>query len=225
MAIRTCIFDAYGTLFDVAAAARMAADRPGGEVLKDSWPTVAAEWRRKQLEYTWLRAAADRHTDFWQVTQDALDWVLEAQKLTDPDLREQLLGLYRQLSVYPEVPEMLKVLRARGMTLGILSNGTPKMLTDACGAAGIGDAFDALLSVEDVGVFKPDARVYDMVGARFGTDPSEVLFMSSNGWDAAGAAGYGFNTAWVNRAGDPVDRLYARPSHVIADLTAVPELV
>lgn len=225
MASRVCIFDAYGTLFDVAAAARQAAERPGGEALRECWPAVAAEWRRKQLEYTWLRAAADRHTDFWQVTEDSLDWVLEAQGLTAPALRDQLLALYRQLSVYPEVPEVLKALKDKGLALGILSNGTPKMLADACGAAGIAEAFDALLSVEEVQVFKPDARVYDLVGAQFGTAPGEVLFMSSNGWDAAGAAGYGFRAVWVNRAGDPVDRLFARPAHVVADLTAVPELI
>ena len=225
MAITTCIFDAYGTLFDVTAAAREAAAEPGRERLAEVWPRLAADWRQKQLEYTWLRAVAGRHTDFWQVTQDGLDWALEAAGLDDPDLRDRLLQLYRDLSAYTEVPGVLSELKSRGLATGILSNGSPDMLGAAVQSAGIGGLLDAVLSVEDVGVFKPDARVYDMVGTRFGCAPGEVLFVSSNGWDAAGAAGYGFTTAWVNRARAPRDRLYAEPHHEVADLSAIPELV
>ena len=224
MAITTCVFDAYGTLFDVNAAARRAAEEPGRERLADLWPQIARDWRAKQLEYSWLRAVAGRHTDFWAVTQDGLDWALEAAGIEDADLRDRLLDLYRELDAYPEVPEMLSELKAKGLATAILSNGAPGMLDAAVSSAGIGASLDAVLSVEDVGVFKPHDRVYDMVQARFGGTREEVLFVSSNGWDAAGAAGYGFRTVWVNRAGAPVDRLYARPHHVLPDLARIPEL-
>ena len=224
MTITTCIFDAYGTLFDVAAAARTAAAEPGGEKLAQVWPRLAEDWRRKQLEYTWLRAIMGAHCDFWAVTQDGLDWALEAAGLKDAPLRARLLALYRELDAYPEVPAMLKALKSRGLNTAILSNGAPDMLAGAAASAGIADLLDDLLSVESVGVFKPDARVYAMVGARFGTTPGQVLFVSSNGWDAAGAALFGFRTVWVNRAGLPVDRLPGRPSCILPDLTRIPEL-
>ena len=223
MPITTAIFDAYGTLFDVSAAARQAAQEDAR--LAQHWPQIARDWRLKQLQYTWLRAVADRHCDFWQVTADGLDWALEAAGLAGDDaLRARLLDLYRTLSAYPEASGVLARLKAMGLSTGILSNGSPRMLEAAVGSAGIGGSLDAVLSVEDVGVFKPHARVYDMVGRHFGTAPSEVLFVSSNGWDAAGAAGYGFRTAWVNRAGEPQDRLYATPDHVLSDLSPIPDL-
>lgn len=225
MPITTCVFDAYGTLFDVNAAAAKAADDPAYPALAAIWPALARDWRRKQLEYTWLRAVADRHCDFWQVTQDGLDWALAAQGLDDPALRARLLALYRQLPTYPEVPAMLAALKARGLTTAILSNGSPDMLEAAVASVGIASQLDAILSVETVGVFKPHARVYDLVGAQFGCAKDQVLFVSSNGWDAAGAAGYGFRTIWVNRAGDPPDRLYAQPHHTLRDLVTIPELV
>lgn len=225
MAITTCIFDAYGTLFDVNAAARLAAAEPDHKVLADVWPQVARDWRLKQLQYTWLRAVAGQHCDFWQVTQDGLDWALEAAKVTDVATRERLLALYWELAAYEEVPEMLATLKQRGLDTGILSNGSPDMLQGAVQSAGLLELLDATLSVEDVGVFKPHDRVYDMVEAHFGCDRSEVLFVSSNGWDAAGAAGYGFQTVWVNRANEPVDRLYATPHHIRSDLTSIPDLV
>ncbi|MEM7723525.1 MAG: haloacid dehalogenase type II [Pseudomonadota bacterium] len=226
MAITTCIFDAYGTLFDVNAAARAVAAEPGREGFAAVWPEVSAHWRAKQLQYTWLRAVTGDHCDFWQVTQDGLDWALEAVgQGGDADLREALLGLYWTLAAYPEVPAMLGGLKAAGLRTGILSNGSPAMLSAAVESAGLGDLLDAVLSVEDVGVFKPSALVYDLVGARFDCATEEVLFVSSNGWDAGCAAAYGFTTLWVNRAGDPVDRLPRRPQHVATDLTGVPALV
>ncbi len=226
MPITTCIFDAYGTLFDVAAAARIAADEPGRDAFKAHWPAIAENWRLKQLQYTWLRAITGDHTDFWTVTQDGLDWALEAEGLgDDAELRERLLQLYWELEAYPEVPAMLHDLKARGMNTAILSNGSPQMLSGAVTSAGIGDVLDDVLSVESVGIFKPSAKVYDLVGQRFGCNKDEVLFVSSNGWDAGAAAGYGFTTAWVNRAGAPVDRLPARPGHVLGDLTGIPGLV
>lgn len=224
MPITTCIFDAYGTLFDVNAAARMLADEPGQSALAAVWPKLAADWRAKQLEYTWLRAVAGQHTDFWQVTQDGLDWALEASALDDPELRERLLALYFELAAYAEVPNMLADLKAKGLKTGILSNGEPEMLRGAVQSAGLMELLDAVLSVEDVGVFKPHASVYDLVAGRFGCAKEEVLFVSSNGWDACAAAGYGFQTAWVNRAGAPMDRLYAQPHHVLSDLTTIPDL-
>ena len=225
MPITTAVFDAYGTLFDVNAAAMQAAKDPAHADLAAVWPALARDWRRKQLEYSWLRAVADRHCDFWQVTQDGLDWALEAHGLTDPATRTRLLELYWELAPYPEVPAMLRTLKARGIATAILSNGSPDMLQAAVNSAQIGDLLDALLSVEDVGVFKPHARVYDLIGGHFGCAKDEVLFVSSNGWDAAGAAGYGFQTAWVNRAREPVDRLYAKPHHLLSDLTTIPELL
>lgn len=225
MTITTCIFDAYGTLFDVAAAAREAAKERGFEALEESWPKVASDWRLKQLQYTWLRAITGEHTDFWQVTQDGLDWALEASNLQDDvKIRERLLQLYWELSAYPEVPAMLKALKSKGLNTAILSNGEPKMLQAAVDSAGIADVLDACLSVEDVGIFKPDASVYRLVLQRFKCQPHEVLFVSSNGWDAAGATGFGFQTAWVNRAGEPVDRLPHRPQHILSDLTDIPKL-
>jgi 2-haloacid dehalogenase len=225
MAISTCVFDAYGTLFDVAAAARQAAAEPGGEKLAQIWPQLAEDWRAKQLQYSWLRAVTGEHTEFWRVTQDGLDWALELRGLSDDAaLRERLLSLYWQLQAYPEVPEMLRALKAAGMNTAILSNGSPDMLQGAVQSASLADVLDDVLSVESVGVFKPAPQVYDMVLQRFGVAKHHVLFVSSNGWDAAAAASYGFVTAWVNRVGLPVDRLPGQPNFVLQDLSAIPTL-
>ena len=223
--IKVCVFDAYGNLFDVAAAARAADAEPEFRALADVWPQVATDWRSKQLSYTWLRATASQHVDFWRITQDGLDWALEASGVATPALRQRLLDLYWELDAYPEVPNVQSTLKKSGIQTAILSNGTPAMLDAATASAGIGDRLDALLSVEDVGVFKPHSSVYDMVGAQFGTNPDEVMFLSSNGWDAAAASGYGFRTVWVNRAGDPVDRLWAAPDDILTDLSPVPNLI
>lgn len=225
MPITTCVFDAYGTLFDVSAAAREAAAEPTFSALSDSWKTVANDWRLKQLQYTWLRAITGSHSDFWQVTQDGLDWALEASGLEgDPALRQRLLDLYWELSAYPEVSQTLDTLKQAGLQTAILSNGTPQMLQGAVQSAGIGDFLDDVLSVETVKVFKPSAAVYDLVITRFGVSPEEVLFVSSNGWDAGCGAAFGFTTAWVNRMDEPVDRLPGRPDHILSDLTALPDI-
>jgi 2-haloacid dehalogenase len=225
MSITTVVFDAYGTLFDVAAAARIASEEPGRKAFAEKWPQIARDWRLKQLQYSWLRAIADEHTDFWQVTQDGLDYALEAAGLEgDAELRERLLALYWELQAYPEVPEMLSALKAEGFSTAILSNGSPEMLEGAVKSAQIEDMLDAVLSVEDVKVFKPHRSVYDLVGGEFGCGRGEVLFVSSNGWDAAAASGYGFDTAWVNRAGEPVDRLPWKPQTILNDLTLIPEI-
>jgi 2-haloacid dehalogenase len=224
MAVRLCVFDAYGTILDVDAAARGLATSSEGAALAPHWPRLSRLWRRKQLEYTWLRAAAGVHADFWTVTQDALDWTLEA--VGEPDLlalRARLLQLYRALPAFPDVAPALGALRARGQVLAILSNGSPAMLEEATEAAGLGRVFDALLSVEAVGRFKPAPEVYGLVEDRFGTHPSEVLFISANGWDAAAAAGHGFATVWLNRANLPVERLYAVPDTILPDLSGLPD--
>ena len=226
MPITTCIFDAYGTLFDVAAAARQAAAEPDYKSFTPHWPQVAEDWRLKQLQYTWLRAVTGAHTDFWQVTQDGLDWALEANKLeNDAPLRERLLALYWELSAYPEVPTVLSHLKTAGLNTAILSNGSPEMLQGAVRSAELEAVLDDVLSVESVGIFKPAAAVYDLVAARFNCCLDEVLFVSSNGWDAAAATGYGFTTAWVNRNNDPIDRLPWRPRHVLNDLRPIPNLI
>lgn len=224
MAISTCVFDAYGTLFDVAAAARLAASEPGQGALAKLWPRLAEDWRRKQLEYTWLRAITGDHTHFRQVTEDGLDWAMDAAGLSDPALRNRLMALYDELPAYGDAPEMLKTLKSQGFATAILSNGSPEMLDSAITSAGIGQDLDAVLSVESVGIFKPSPRVYELVGAHFGTKPGDVLFVSSNGWDVCSAARFGFVTAWVNRAGLPMDRLPAKPEHVLHDLTAIPQI-
>jgi len=221
MPITTCVFDAYGTLFDVAAAAREAAAEPGREDFAEKWPAIARTWRLKQLQYTWLRATAGVHQDFWSVTQDGLDYALEEQGIDDAELRARLLQLYWELSAYPEVPAMLKALKAQGLATAILSNGTPAMLEGAVNAAGIGDVLDACLSVQSVGVYKPARAVYALVGEHFGCPAREVLFVSSNCWDACGAAGFGFRSVWANRAGEPMDRLPWAPAHVVSDLTGI----
>lgn len=225
MPIKTCIFDAYGTLFDVTAAARKAAGEPGRDALAELWPRLAADWRAKQLQYTWLRALTHEHRDFWSVTQDGLDWALEAAGLAgDAELRERLLQLYWELSAFGEVPAMLAALKQAGFQTAILSNGSPDMLHGAVASAGIGADLDDVLSVESVGVFKPAPEVYELVTKRFACTRDEVLFVSSNGWDASAASGYGFMTAWVNRAGEPMDRLDHRPHEELSDLTLIPDI-
>lgn len=228
MTITTCIFDAYGTLFDVAAAARQAAAEPQYADIKDDWPQLAEHWRLKQLQYSWLRAITHSHCDFWTVAQDGLDWALEKTGHNGDDaLRARLLQLYWELGAYPEVPatlQALKALKDAGLNTAIMSNGSPAMLRGAVDSAGIGGTLDALLSVESVGTFKPDFRNYDLVGAQFGCAKEEVLFISSNGWDVAAATGYGFTTAWVNRTGEPMDRLPWQPLNVLSTLAGIPAL-
>jgi len=217
VAIKVAVFDAYGTLFDVHAAFRSLAGDIG---LTARWESVSDDWRRKQLEYTWLRALTGTHADFRQVTAQSLDWTLERHGI-DPALHPRLMALYDTCAAYPAVPALLAALRDRGLRTAILSNGSPGMLASAVAAAGIGAALDDVLSVEAVGVFKPDRRVYQLVPDRMGVTPDGVLFVSANGWDASGAAGFGFRTAWINRAGLPLDRLAATPHHTLTDLAEI----
>jgi 2-haloacid dehalogenase len=211
--VRAVVFDAYGTLFDVASAAR--AEEPA---LGPKAGPLAQLWRSKQLEYTWLRSLMGRHADFRAITADALDYALEALAVDDPPLRDRLLALYERLGAYPDARATLEGLRARGLRLAILSNGEPRMLSTAASTAGLADLLDAVLSVEDVGVFKPHPRVYTLAVDRLGVAAHEILFVSSNGWDAAGAKAFGFRVAWCNRAGQPAERLDLPPDLTIRSL-------
>jgi 2-haloacid dehalogenase len=218
--IEACVFDAYGTLFDVNSAARTAQDSLG-----EKWQPLAELWRAKQLQYTWLRGLAGRHADFWQVTGDALDFALATLQIEDPKLRARLMNLYMALSAYPEVPGTLKRLKADGMKLAILSNGTPAMLAAAATSAGIADLFDAMLSVEEVKVYKPHPSVYGLVCERLNVVASHVCFLSSNGWDAYSAKAFGFRVLWCNRSGQASERIPETPDAQIATLAELPDIV
>ena len=225
MALKVVAFDAYGTLFDVAAAARNLATHSTDAHFKEHWMKLAEIWRLKQLQYSWLRAITNDYVDFWQVTEDGLDFALEAVGIENADTRKALLDLYWSLDAYAEVPDMLSELKAKGIATAILSNGSKAMLDGAISSAGIADVLDDVLSVEDVEIFKPDDRVYQMVPDRFECSKEEVLLVSSNGWDIAGGSGFGFQTLWVNRAGDPVDRLPSKPDQIAPDLRVLPEMI
>jgi 2-haloacid dehalogenase len=221
--VEACVFDAYGTVFDFASAARSCADVLGDDVVR-----VSALWRDKQLQYTWLRAAQGRHADFWRVTGDALDFTLEALGLARPaqdGLRERLMQLYLTLEPFPEVPGVLAALRQAGRKTAILSNGTPAMLDAIVRGAGLGGAFDAVLSVEEVGVFKPHPRVYQMAVDRLGCPVDAIAFQSSNAWDACAASAFGMQVVWCNRYGQPRERLPGAPDCEITTLADLPALV
>ena len=222
MTIKVCVFDAYGTLFDVSSAARTLAFEPGSEKLKESWVQLAADWREKQLQYSWLRAIMDRHVDFWAVTKDSLDWALEANQLDgDSNLRKKLIDLYFRLAAYPEVSKMLADLKSKSFSTAILSNGSPDMLEGAVESAKITNLFDRVISVEEVGIFKPDLRVYKLIEEKFFCKRQEVLFVSSNCWDAIAASDFGFKTVWVNRSKQPIDRLLLVKLLEVSDLSEI----
>jgi 2-haloacid dehalogenase len=218
--IDACVFDAYGTLFDVNSAAREAQDSLG-----DKWQPLAELWREKQLQYTWLRSLGGRHADFWQVTGDALDFALSTLHLEDPALRDRLMNLYLTLDAYPEVPATLKQLWADGMKLAILSNGTPAMLTAAANHARIADLLDATLSVEEVGVYKPHPSVYELACIRFNLVPDRICFVSSNGWDAYSAKAFGFRVLWCNRFGQAPEQIPETPDGQITTLAELPDIL
>lgn len=218
--IRACVFDAYGTLFDFNAAAAHCRDELG-----ENADRLSEIWRTKQLQYTWLRSLMNAYADFWQVTGDALDYGMATLHIDDPDLRRRLMQLYRSLDAYPEVPDMLARLKAGGISAAILSNGSPEMLASAVDNAGIGDRLDAVLSVDDLGVYKPHPSVYQLACDRLGVEAGEVAFMSSNAWDACGAAHFGFRVIWVNRFGQARERLPAQPEREITTLAELPDLL
>ncbi len=218
--IRACVFDAYGTLFDFASAAAACVDALGDEAGR-----LTVLWRDKQLQYSWLRAIEGRHADFWQVTGEALDFALEALALRQAGLRERLMNLYLTLDAFPEVPEVLRRLKSAGMTTAILSNGSPAMLQAAVAHAGVPGLLDHVLSVEEVGVYKPHPKVYQLATDRLALAPGEILFLSSNGWDAYAAAAFGMRALWCNRHGQPRERLPGRPEREIRALAELPALV
>jgi 2-haloacid dehalogenase len=218
--VSACVFDAYGTLFDVASAARRCAD-----VLGDKAAALAALWRDKQLQYTWLLAAQDRHADFEEVTGGALDFALDALAIDGSGLRERLMGLYLTPSAFPEAPAALDRLRAAGMRLAILSNGTPKMLEAAVRAAKLETSFEAVLSVETVRVYKPHPKVYALALETLGLPASAIAFVSANAWDAHAASTFGMRVVWCNRSGQPRERLPGAPDREVRTLAELPALV
>lgn len=218
--VRACVFDAYGTLFDFASAAARCAD-----VLGDKATAVTTLWRDKQLQYTWLRSLQNRHADFWQVTGDALDFTLETLGIADPAVRDRLMNLYRTLDCFPEVPDVLTRLKKAGFATAILSNGAPAMLADAVAGAKLESLLDHVVSVEDVGVFKPHPVVYQRAVDRLGMPASAISFQSSNAWDAYAASAFGMRVVWCNRYGQRRERLPGAPDHEIRTLAELPALL
>ena len=199
-ALKAVVFDAYGTLLDVDSAMQAHASRLGPD-----WAAISTAWRLRQLQYSWIRSLAGAHRDFWQLTAEALAWAAAAHGITDQALLDDVLQAYRKLTPYPDVEPALRRLHPQGKAAAILSNGEPSMLADAVAHAQIGGLLDAVLSAEDAGVFKPDPRVYRLATARFGAQPGEIGFVSSNAWDAFGAARFGFRVFWLNRKAQPVE--------------------
>jgi 2-haloacid dehalogenase len=218
--VKACVFDAYGTLFDFASAAKACRD-----VLGENAERLTALWRDKQLQYTWLRAVQGRHADFWQVTGDALDFTLETLGIADAGLRQRLMNLYLTLAVFPEVPDVLRRLKQAGMRTAILSNGSPAMLDAVVKGARLDDLLDAVLSVEEAGVYKPHPKVYQLAVERLGVPASSIAFQSSNAWDAHAASAFGMQVVWCNRYGQRPERLPGAPDREVKSLAELPDLV
>ena len=210
--IKAIIFDAYGTLFDVNSAAEKCKDKIG-----DKWEGFANFWRTTQLEYTWLRSLMKRHKDFWQITEDSLDKSMKTYKI-DPTMKNELLNLYKTLSPYKEVHEVLIKLKEKNFKLAILSNGTPSLLNELVKSNNLENLFDDLFSIEQVGIYKPDSKVYDMPIKKYQIQKNEVYFLSANTWDVSGGGNYGYNSIWVNRNNNIFDKLDYSPKHQIKQL-------
>ena len=218
--IGACVFDAYGTLFDVAAAAAQCRDALG-----DKADELSVLWRTRQLEYTWLRSLMQEYVEFRQVTGDGLDYAMAALGIEDDALRQRLMDIYMRLDAYPEVKDVLSALKAGGIKTAVLSNGSPEMLSSAVDNAGIADLLDDVFSVDSIGVYKPHPRVYQMAGDGLGVDAGRICFMSSNAWDAAAGANFGYRVVWVNRFGQPQERIPGEPEHEVKTLEALPPLL
>ena len=218
--IRACVFDAYGTLFDVHSAVGKHRARLGEKA-----DAVSGTWRTKQLEYTWQRTILDRYVDFWRITADGLDYALDAHEVDDAALRDDLLHAYLRLDCYPEAPGVLNTLRGAGLRTAILSNGSPMMLEAAVESAGLGDVLDAVISVDELGVYKPSPEVYQLAMDELEIGRDQVSFQSSNAWDAAAAATFGFRVAWCNRFGQARERLPDAPDVEIRTLDELPAIV
>ena len=217
--IKAIIFDAYGTLFDVNSAAEKCKDKIG-----DKWEGFANFWRTTQLEYTWLRSLMKRHKDFWQVTEDSLDKSMKVFNI-DTSMKNELLNLYKVLSVYREVPETLKTLKEKNFKLAILSNGTPSLLNELVRSNNLGNLFDDLFSIEEVKVYKPDSKVYDLPIKKYEIKKNEVAFLSANTWDVSGSGNYGYQAIWVNRNKNIFDNLDYKPTNEIKSLKELTNLI
>ena len=217
--IKAIIFDAYGTLFDVNSAAEKCKERLG-----DKWEGFANYWRTTQLEYTWLRSLMKRHKDFWQITEDSLDKSMNFYNI-DNSMRSELLNLYKVLSPFTEVNDALKKLKQSNYKLAILSNGTPDLLNELVVSNQLKDIFDDIFSVEEVGIFKPDSKVYDLPINKYNIEKNEVLFLSANTWDVSGAGNYGYNTVWVNRNNNIFDKLDFESNKQISNLLELLDLI
>jgi len=215
--IEACVFDAYGTLFDVHAAAARCKDDLG-----DKEEALSNLWRLKQLQYTWLRSLMGAYEDFWTLTGDALDFAMESVGLNNADLRKKLMELYLQLDAYPEVKETLDALKTKGLKTAILSNGSPEMLNAAVQNADISEVLDAQISVDSIGIYKPAPEVYGLVEREMGVKRNKVCFLSSNGWDAQGAAHFGFNVVWINRFAQKQERI---PGDLKGEITTLDQLL
>jgi len=210
--IKAIIFDAYGTLFDVNSAAEKCKDKIG-----DKWEGFANYWRTTQLEYTWLRSLMKRHKNFWQVTEDSLDKSMKTYNI-DSSMKNELLDLYKKLSPFKEVPEVLKLLKEKNFKLAILSNGTTSLLKELVKSNKLDNIFDDLFSIEEVGIYKPDSKVYDMPINKYQIKKEEIVFLSANTWDVSGGGNYGYNSIWVNRNNNIFDNLDFKPKIQITDL-------
>ena len=218
--ITTCVFDAYGTLFDVDAACRELSKEVG-----DKWNELSSLWRLRQLEYTWLRNSMKEYIDFWKITSDALDYAMENLNIKNIKLRKELLSLYLKLEAYPEVKSVLENIKNMGLKTAILSNGNKKMLESAVSNAKIQDLMDEILSVDDCKVYKPSSEVYDLVESNMGVNKENVLFFSSNAWDMHAASNYGFNTIWVNRFDNKMEKLPGKPNQIINSLDKIEQVL
>ena len=219
MDTKAIVFDAYGTLFDVNSAAEKCKDKIG-----DKWEGFANFWRTTQLEYTWLRSLMKRHKDFWKVTEESLDKSMKVFNI-DMSMKKDLLNLYKVLSPYPEVKEILEKLKDKGFKLAILSNGTPKLLSELVKSNKLDNLFNDLFSIEDVRIYKPDSKVYDIPVKKYKIHSSEITFLSANTWDVSGGGNYGYNSIWVNRNKAIFDNLDFKPKEEISDLTQLLEII
>ena len=219
MNTKAVVFDAYGTLFDVNSAAKKCKNKIG-----DKWEMFANFWRTTQLEYTWLRSLMKRHKDFWEITEDSLDKSMSVYNI-DKSLRDDLLNLYKVLSPYPEVEEVLKSLKKKNLKLCILSNGTPELLNELVSSNNLKNLFDKIFSIEEVKVYKPDARVYELPIKKFNIQPKEITFLSANTWDVSGGGNYGYNSIWVNRNNSQFDFLDYQPKNEISNLSHLLDIV
>ncbi len=218
--VKACVFDAYGTLFDIHAPTAAIANELG-----DKAQSLSDMWRGKQLQYTWLRSLMGKYTDFWQVTGDGLDYALAAHDIDNADIRNRLMDLYMTLDAYPDAMSTLQQLKDANLATGILSNGSPKMLAAAVEASGLKPHLDQVLSVQEVGIFKPAPQVYQMAVDRFGLERNEICFVSANAWDASGAADFGFQVAHLNRFNQPPEGLPGKPKAIMKSLSELPPVV